>query len=128
MPAACQLLTRRRQLFFLFFHFPPQVEARYNNVRELYAKRHTVKATGMLRKIFYAPGVMGLSDLDGDSAKAADADADALEFSRVKYLADPVSGTLVISLTYLRSHFCFQPSGTAVRRAWGHGARHAPRP
>jgi hypothetical protein len=88
------------------------VTFRKHNVRELYAKRKTVNAASSLKKIFWAPGVIGLEDLDDPAEDLKnDTHASAVKFSRAQQHLHPLENTVVTVMTYLRSHFCFQPPG-----------------
>lgn len=90
---------------------------RKHNVRELYAKRKSVEnLPPLLKETFLAPGVMGLSDLDSSEEDVVH--SNALKFSRAQHDLDPLGNTVVTVLTYLRSHFCFEPPG---RCGWGKG-------
>jgi hypothetical protein len=78
------------------------VKARNHNVHEL----HCIQAAALLepqahiKKIFWAPGVSGLP---GEN--------NTMPFSRKAQLNARLNNDIITSLTYLRSHFCFQPPG-----------------
>lgn len=83
------------------------VTYRKHNVRELYAKRSLVNRTAFFHEVFWAPGVLGLNDLDR-SAPGSSRNT-TLTFSRVNHRTNPFPTTINTLLTYLRSQFCFHP-------------------
>ena len=85
------------------------VKFRKNNVRKLYnaSISGVIEPTSRhIKKVFWAPGTLHLTD----EAAVADTTSPTV-FSRKAVMENPLIGLVQTSLTYLRSHFCFQPSG-----------------
>ena len=97
---------------------------RYHNVRELtVAAAHVpLGNTSWVKKVFFAPSVKGLEDLNTTSfrddgtpsstgAKPA-ASVGVVHPNNKKELSRPLEAAALTLLTYMRSHFCFEPPGT----------------
>jgi hypothetical protein len=89
------------------------VAHRKHNVRALYEASLTGKiepTSRHIHKVFWTPGTLHLRDDEEHGVVVS-----AQSFSRKEVAAHPLEGTAKTMLTYLRSHFCFQPTGRTWR-------------
>ena len=93
---------------------------RYHNVRNLTvaAAQFALDNASWVRHVFWTPGVRGLDDLEisatpsaAESTEKDNSPVNATAFVREMPASQRLAASTFTLLTYMRSHFCFQPPG-----------------